>query len=762
MSVTQSPTFATFSPNLRAEDDAANAWLRQVTLRLRREICWRWQQQGHLSIQQLGKQPLAQQQGQNGLVPDGSGSAPLPPMDDPLLASLDLSRYWVQKCQFFQTDPTAEYLSKQLAELSSASNSASDANIGDPEVRGSLTWVIATLKLEPVAAFALALGLSAALDPAIAPVVATCLNDVGATHPTLALAQQLWDVPTEVLAIADPTHPLWVYGLLQPGRAPAALHWQTPLTVPLAVARTLLFPHVGFSQGLTPLAAEPLVESALPDRARWVAYRLRAAQKSHLEILPLRSGASTGGGSGGGFGSKVAAVALGMAQISQRPLFSLQGLAQEADLKPWLTLAWLRGWDLFLPAGCLGGKTAEMLDGLLGLRAIPVTLYLELGDGRGETCSHTSLGQHLPPSLLLPLVEVSRSSYEQRRACWHQYLGDTDGCQLTEAIAECARRFRYEPEMIRQICDGLQQSTQPLTTADLIAACRAEVDLDMGELAQPVTPRFQENELILPAKQQALFAEVAKAMTSLTAVHYDWGTAQAWNECGISVLFAGPPGTGKTMAAEVLAHRLNLPMYRIDLSQVVNKYIGETEKNLKRLFDLADMSDTLLFFDEADALFGRRTEVKDAHDRYANLETSYLLERMERFKGLAILATNRKKDLDEAFLRRLRYIIDFPLPDVPERRRIWQQVMPPQVDSSQLDFEFLARQFPLAGGHIRSIVFNACLQAAPVQAANGISPQLTMAGVLVALKREYDKLNRSVSLEQFGPYSKFIQEIIYE
>jgi SpoVK/Ycf46/Vps4 family AAA+-type ATPase len=244
-------------------------------------------------------------------------------------------------------------------------------------------------------------------------------------------------------------------------------------------------------------------------------------------------------------------------------------------------------------------------------------------------------------------------------------------------------------------------------------------------------------------------------------VHYVWGTAKAWNESGISVLFAGPPGTGKTMAAEILALKLQLPMYRIDLSQVVNKYIGETEKNLKRLFDAADISDMILFFDEADALFGKRSEVKDAHDRYANLEISYLLERVERFKGLAILATNRQKDLDEAFLRRLRYTIEFPLPDEAERRRIWQQVIPAGADSSALDLNFLARQFQLAGGHIRSIVFNACLQAAGTRdpADEGPARRLTMTDVLVAVKREYEKMNRTLSLEQFGRYAPVIQEL---
>jgi len=305
----------------------------------------------------------------------------------------------------------------------------------------------------------------------------------------------------------------------------------------------------------------------------------------------------------------------------------------------------------------------------------------------------------------------------------------------------------------------LKELQTAITANDLVAACRAELDTDIGELATRVTPRFNNEELILPHKQSLLFDEILKAMQSLTEVHYGWGTGKVWNESGISVLFAGPPGTGKTMGAEILAIKLDLPMYRIDLSQVVNKYIGETEKNLKRVFDVADVSDMILFFDEADSLFGRRTEVSDAHDRYANLEISYLLERMERFKGLAILATNRKKDLDEAFLRRLRYIVDFPLPDADERKKIWRQVVPEHADSSQLEFDFLAEQFPLSGGNIRSIVFNACLQCADGSKLVGTdgASQLTMKEVIVAVKREFDKMNRSLSLEQYGAYASLIE-----
>jgi SpoVK/Ycf46/Vps4 family AAA+-type ATPase len=259
---------------------------------------------------------------------------------------------------------------------------------------------------------------------------------------------------------------------------------------------------------------------------------------------------------------------------------------------------------------------------------------------------------------------------------------------------------------------------------------------------------------MLPAKQTRQIEELIAAVRSLTAVHHDWGTARAWNESGLSVLFAGAPGTGKTMGAEVIASEAGMPLYRIDLSQVVNKYIGETEKNLRRLFDAADAADAILFFDEADALFGKRTEVRDAHDRYANLEVSYLLERMERFKGLAILATNRKKDLDEAFMRRLRFVIDFPMPGLDERLRIWRAAIPSGVDARSLDLPFLADRFQLAGGHIRAIVFHACLQSA----SRGGGRRLDMPLVLRAVRRELDKLGRAISLEQFGPFAHSLED----
>jgi hypothetical protein len=512
----------------------------------------------------------------------------------------------------------------------------------------------------------------------------------------------------------------------------------------------LLFPESSLPQGLVRLSpiADP---DALAESARVAALRLSAASATSLRVIPVI----------GAKGSARRGVIRAIANSNAKDVVEFQGDTGGPDSGNYLnaiaTVCWLKdvyvffGKELAPPA--TGEKRAE--GAALPASTIPATVFLAVSD-RGEI-------SQLPAGILSPPVHVPSATYPQRVAAWKTGLGAKAG-DLEPVIAECARRFRFEKETIGIVCRELHSMPGAVTADDLFTACRAELASDIGELASPVTPRFNHEELVLPHKQHALFAEILKAMRSLTEVHYGWGTGAVWNESGISVLFAGPPGTGKTMAAEILSIKLGLPMYRIDLSQVVNKYIGETEKNLKRVFDAADISDMVLFFDEADSLFGRRTEVSDAHDRYANLEISYLLERMERFKGLAILATNRKKDLDEAFMRRLRYIVDFPLPDAAERKRIWRQVIPQHADSSQVQVDFLAERFPLAGGSIRSIVFNACLQCADgsgLSRTNGRG-RLTMPAIIVAVKREYDKMNRALSLEQYGSYSRLVEGLEHE
>jgi len=711
-SVAEQKEFVTFTPDLRAADPWANYWMRQVTIRLRREVAWCWHERG---------------------LPQPTDFAMLPPYADKLSTILDLSRFYGEKQDFFLTDPTARYLTDQL-------NQEPSFISDEAPVRGSFGWVVKELELPDVASFILALSLSAAFDANMGSVIACCLNDQNKLLPTLALAQKLWDEPDAVLSVADPVHPLFRYGLIRFNDT----SWNAPITVPSLVALQLLFPNTPFPHGLVVAESTGRPSPESNDSAHLSTLRLRSTAANSLRIVPVIGSAS-----------QLDAVTQ-IAELNEKALVVFTGdtaAAQDVDyLNALATVCWLKDAYLYLDKNLAACAHNDKHKGhhILPSSSIPATLFIALKE-RNQLSS-------LPQDLLLPAVVVSSVSYHERLECWREHLGEYSEA-LEPDIAECARRFRFEKQTIRAICAELKELPAEITAKDLVAACRAELDTDIGELATRVTPRFNNEELILPHKQSLLFGEILKAMQSLTEVHYGWGTGKVWNESGISVLFAGPPGTGKTMGAEILAIKLDLPMYRIDLSQVVNKYIGETEKNLKRVFDVADVSDMILFFDEADSLFGRRTEVSDAHDRYANLEISYLLERMERFKGLAILATNRKKDLDEAFLRRLRYIVDFPLPDAQERKKIWRQVVPEHADSSQLEFEFLAEQFPLSGGNIRSIVFNACLQCADGSklVGNGGASQLTMKEVIVAVKREFDKMNRSLSLEQYGAYASLVE-----
>jgi AAA+ superfamily predicted ATPase len=267
----------------------------------------------------------------------------------------------------------------------------------------------------------------------------------------------------------------------------------------------------------------------------------------------------------------------------------------------------------------------------------------------------------------------------------------------------------------------------------------AHARIALDELGRRVEPRARWDDLVVPERQRKTLREIVGHVRQRATVYQDWGFEDVLRRgLGVTALFAGSSGTGKTLAAEVVAGELGLDLFVIDLSQVVSKYIGETEKNLRRIFDAAERGGAVLLFDEADALFGKRSEVKDSHDRYANLEVSYLLMRMESYRGLAILTTNQKKALDQAFLRRLRFVVDFPFPDVAERAEIWRRVIPPQVPLDGVAVERLA-QLTVAGGSIRNIALSAAFLAADEGA------ELQMRHLLAAARTEYVKLERSVT-----------------
>ena len=251
--------------------------------------------------------------------------------------------------------------------------------------------------------------------------------------------------------------------------------------------------------------------------------------------------------------------------------------------------------------------------------------------------------------------------------------------------------------------------------------------------------------LSVSTRQRSQMVEITDQVSRRNRVYDEWGFRAKMNRgLGINALFAGESGTGKTMAAEVIANELELDLYRIDLSAVVSKYIGETEKNLRKLFDAAEDSGAILFFDEADALFGKRSEVKDSHDRYANIEINYLLQRMEAYRGLAILATNMKSALDKAFVRRLRFIVDFPFPGIEERKQIWQTVFPPDTPlDNSIDYQRLAA-LNMTGGSIQNVALNAAFLAAQEQGG-----QVTMPLLLNSARTEFKKLERPAKESDF-------------
>ncbi|MDY6818777.1 MAG: ATP-binding protein [Halobacteriales archaeon] len=289
------------------------------------------------------------------------------------------------------------------------------------------------------------------------------------------------------------------------------------------------------------------------------------------------------------------------------------------------------------------------------------------------------------------------------------------------------------------------------TPADIREACRRQSRERLGELAQRITPTYGLDDIVLPAEEYEHLTEVITQVEQRGRVFSDWGFEAAHSHGGgVNVLFAGPSGTGKTMAAEIVANETGLDLYRIDLATVVSKYIGETEGNLRRIFDEAAASNAVLFFDEADALFGERTEVQDSHDRYANVEVNYLLQRMEDHDGVVILATNLAENLDDAFQRRLNVSIEFPMPKADARERIWRSVFPAATPVGDLDWDFLA-SFDLAGGDIN----NAALTAAFLAADD--SGTVEMRHAVRALYRELQKSGRLFSEEDFGEYQGLIE-----
>jgi hypothetical protein len=390
-------------------------------------------------------------------------------------------------------------------------------------------------------------------------------------------------------------------------------------------------------------------------------------------------------------------------------------------------------------------------------------LLIECGDPDASDRQRERVLDHLIERLSSPLIvstrerrplirktsvgfDVAKPTAAEQQTIWRQALAESSG-ELNGHVELLISQFNLSSRTINAAsADALRR---PEYSADNLAgllwdACKVQSRSRLDDLAQHIEPAAGWNDIVLPDHQRLTLRDIASHVRQRATVYRAWGFgAKGERGLGISALFAGVSGTGKTMAAEVLARELNLDLYRIDLSQVVSKYIGETEKNLRRVFDAAEEGGSILLFDEADALFGKRSEVKDSHDRYANIEVSYLLQRMETYRGLAILTTNLKDAIDTSFLRRIRFILQFPFPEAAHRREIWRKIFPAETPVEGIDFDKLGR-LNVPGGNIRNIALNAAFLAADM------GEPVRMSHLLRAAAAEYAKLGKPLSEGEIG------------
>ncbi|MBI5957529.1 MAG: ATP-binding protein [Chloroflexi bacterium] len=443
-----------------------------------------------------------------------------------------------------------------------------------------------------------------------------------------------------------------------------------------------------------------------------------------------------------GSGKRVGAYYL--AAALHRPLLSLDAAHLTRDV--WFALrreADLRGALIYL-------ADFDRLDQ-------PAAWWARLGEGVIVS------GEELPHALLIPppfTIQFPIPDYEHRLFWWKQTLnGRGDMIDITDL----ANQFRLTPGQIDHAVQMAQQeawiqqgpAASP-TRDNLFAGARGQSNPALSRLAMHVRPVYEWDDLVLPPAQLAQLRAIVSQARYTGQVYDSWGFANKLPYGrGLAALFSGPSGTGKTMSASILARTLGLDLYKINLAGVVSKYIGETEKNLDHIFTEAHNANVILFFDEADALFGKRSEVKDAHDRYANIEISYLLQKMEEYEGVSVLATNFSQNLDEAFTRRMQFVIDFPLPTAADRERIWRNLFPPDAPlADDIDFVFLAESFELTGGHIKNCVMTAAFAAASRQET------INMAHLVRAVAVEFNKLNRPLQRAAFGDYFELARRYV--
>jgi MoxR-like ATPase len=386
-----------------------------------------------------------------------------------------------------------------------------------------------------------------------------------------------------------------------------------------------------------------------------------------------------------------------------------------------------------LPVLSIDGATSELAG--LGLIGRLKGSALWLGPPAAALSALPQMRRVLRIDLPAPDAAHTRTFLRGR---WRRVAAsaERDDETIYAALDRAAAQFHLAPAALDDIVERLATTAPAERSAAVWAAAREAARGGLDALAQRIVTRVDFDDLALPKAHLAALRDITRQLRHRERVYREWGFGDKHARGqGLTALFAGESGTGKTLAAEAIANTAGLDLYRVDLATVVSKYIGETEKNLKRLFDAAESSGAVLLFDEADALFGKRSEVKDSHDRYANIEVAYLLQRVEAYRGLAILTTNMKSALDPAFLRRIRFVVQFPFPDAAAREQIWRLQFPPRAPLGEVDFAALAR-LQLTGGNIRSIAINGAFKA-----ADG-SGRIDQAGLMDAARAEFAKLER--------------------
>ena len=553
-------------------------------------------------------------------------------------------------------------------------------------------------------------------------------GDPNKRYPTFALARAIFSDPSwEALAPYRPLRHWRLIEINQPGGVPLAaaalraderiVNYFVGLLAYLDDRLAALMSPVRAWDGDLPLPASQ--EAAVKESTRAAAFLQGAAGAQVVQLL-------------GPDGTAKRLVAWQAARDGGRQLFRLAADAIPRDPASLETLAvlWMREQILWAPVLYLDARDTDRASEAGG------TINHLLARAGGLVFMDT---RDVWPGLgdAVALVDVDKPTADEQTGIWAEALGDSeDG--LPDRLAG---QFNLDAGVIRRLARGAAAGGDAEgLTGRVWAEGLANTRPQLETLAQRIDPKATWKLLVLPKPQEELLHQICDQVRYRRDVYDRWGFRERMNRgLGISALFAGESGTGKTMAAEVIANDLGLALYRIDLSQVVSKYIGETEKNLRAAFDHAEETSAILLFDEADALFGKRSEVKDSHDRYANIEINYLLQRMEAYGGLAILATNMKSALDPAFVRRLRFIVNFPFPGPEQRGDIWRGAFPPAVDKEALDYAFLAK-FNLTGGGIQ----NAALGAAFLARAEA-KPEdrvVRMDHVLRAIRAEFRKGDR--------------------